>query len=212
MIDCAGGASANGTNIRQYTSNNSNAQRRKLKSAGNGYFTFMCKCNEKMADVAGGTAANRTNIQIYQPNGSAAQKFKLVATAAVKKNSGSNGSTASSKPSSELLFPLKGSIKTCSKAKTNGYRYGYKESAGTPVYAPADGEVVFRQTYSTRYKKLASYGNNFIFTSSDGKYEIKCAHISKFEDADLKYKSSLSYPCSASEYKCKTVNPGKKEK
>ncbi len=208
-VDCAGGASSNGTNIQQYTSNHSCAQRWKLKSAGNGYVSFICKCNGKMADVSGGVAANRTNIQIYQPNGSTAQKFKLVKTAALG-NTGNHGGAVSPKPSSDLLFPLKGNIRTSSGAKTNGYRCDYKASAGTPVYAPADGKVTFRQTYSVRYGKLASYGNHFIFTSSDGKYEVKCAHLSQFHDVSLKYKSSLPYPCSASKYSCKTVNLGKK--
>ena len=49
-----------------------------------------------------------------------------------------------SKTSSELLFPLKGNIRvTGSSAETGGYKCDYKASAGTAVYAPADGRVVF---------------------------------------------------------------------
>lgn len=111
---------------------------------------------------------------------------------------------------SAFLYPMKGKITISSNAKTNGFNCDYKASSGTPVYAPADGKVVFRQTYSTSYKKLASYGNNIVFTSGDGVYEVKCAHLSSFNGISCKYTSSLAYPCGASKYKCNTIICGTK--
>ncbi|MGN0164473.1 MAG: M23 family metallopeptidase [Candidatus Ornithomonoglobus sp.] len=105
-----------------------------------------------------------------------------------------------------LLYPLKGNITvTQSSAKTNGYYCDYSAATGTPLYAPADGTVNFIQSYSTTYKKLASYGNHIEFTSSDGQYKVKCAHLSKFNGVSLKYTQSLAYPCGVDEYKCSTI-------
>ncbi len=105
-----------------------------------------------------------------------------------------------------LLYPLKGrSIEWSSSAKTNGQRCDYIAPSGTPLYAPADGTVQFRQSYSTSYGKLASYGNNIVFTSSDGQYYVLCAHLSKFNGVQPKYTSSLSYPCGTSRYRCQTI-------
>lgn len=112
-------------------------------------------------------------------------------------------------PSGGMLFPLKGSINvTPSSAKTKGYYCDYKATSNTPVYAPADGTVNFRQSYAVNYGKLASYGNNFIFTSSDGQYKVTCAHLNSFNNVSLKYNQSLSYPCSSSKYKCTTISLG----
>lgn len=104
-----------------------------------------------------------------------------------------------------LYYPLKGSITRSSSVKTNGYYCDYKASSGTPIYAPADGTVKFQQSYSTKYKKLASYGNQILFTSGNGQYTVRCAHLSKFNGVSPKYTSSLSYPCSSSKYACSTV-------
>lgn len=113
--------------------------------------------------------------------------------------------------STDIRFPLKGSITRSSSVKTNGYYCDYKASAGTPIYAPANGTVTLRQSYAINYKKLASYGNNLVFTSSDGVYTMTMAHLSSF-DSNLphqpQYTSSLSYPCSASQYSCRTISLG----
>ena len=106
-----------------------------------------------------------------------------------------------------FLYPLKGrNIEWSSTLKTNGQRCDYVAPSGTPLYAPADGTVQFMQTYSTTYKKLASYGNQILFTSSDGTYTVRCAHLSSFNGVSLKYTSSLSYPCGTSKYKCETIS------
>ncbi|MGN0182074.1 MAG: M23 family metallopeptidase [Candidatus Ornithomonoglobus sp.] len=138
-----------------------------------------------------------TNYNVMYTAKSGKRAYKLAYT--------SSNPTPTSTPISTLLYPLKGSITTSSTTKTNGYYCDYKASAGTPLYAPADGTVKFMQSYSTTYKKLASYGNNIEFTSSDGQYRVRCAHLSKFNGVSLKYTQSLAYPCSASKYKCSTI-------
>ena len=104
-----------------------------------------------------------------------------------------------------FYYPLEGSITRSSSVKTNGYYCDYVASSGTPVYAPCDGTVQFCQSYAVNYNKLASYGNNFIFTSSNGVYKVRGAHLSSFNGVSLKYTSSLTYPCSASTYSCSTI-------
>ncbi len=110
-----------------------------------------------------------------------------------------------SKPTNTLLYPLKGSITRSSSVKTNGYYCDYVASSGTALYAPSNGTVAFKQCYATSYGKLASYGNYIDFTSSDGTYTVRCAHLSGFNGVVLQYTSSLSYPCGASKYTCKSI-------
>ncbi len=119
--------------------------------------------------------------------------------------SNSVNNNQSSNNNQSLRFPLKGSITTSSSVKTNGQYCDYKAAAGTPIYAPCDGTVTFYQSYATSYKKLASYGNYFMFTSNNGQYKVKGAHLKSFKDVKLKYTNSMTYPCSASKYKCATV-------
>ena len=106
---------------------------------------------------------------------------------------------------SGFRYPLKGSISRSSSVKTNGFYCDYVASSGTPVYAPCEGTVQFCQSYAVNYSKLASYGNHFIFTSSNGVYKVKGAHLSSFNNVTLTYISSLSYPCSATTYSCSTI-------
>ena len=118
--------------------------------------------------------------------------------------SGYNSVKGSAVPAG-YLSPLKGTLTRSSACKTNGQYCDYKASAGTPIYAPADGTVQFRQTYAVKYNKLSSYGNNIFFTSSDGTVTVLMAHLKSFNNVSLRYTSSLSYPCSASSYSSKTV-------
>ena len=76
-LDVAGGSSARGTNVWQYTPNSSNAQKwRPVGSAG--VFYFKSALGNIALDVSAAQAAVGTNIQVYTVNKSSAQKFKLV--------------------------------------------------------------------------------------------------------------------------------------
>lgn len=109
-----------------------------------------------------------------------------------------------------LLYPLKGrAIENSSTLITNGQRCDYRAPSGTPIYAPADGTVQFRQSYAIAERKLASYGNNIVFTSRDGQYYVLCAHLSKFNGVELKYTISCPFPCGSGtgkgKYRCNTI-------
>jgi murein DD-endopeptidase MepM/ murein hydrolase activator NlpD len=154
----------------------------------------------KYLNVYGGKAGNGVNIQQYYDDKTASMSFAFNSTS-IKTNP---TPTPTSTPSG-FLYPLKGSITRSSSVKTNGYYCDYKASAGTPIYAPANGTVYFKQSYAVNYSKLASYGNNIYFESSDGVYTVRCAHLSSFNNVSLKYTASLAYPCSAGKYTCKTI-------
>ncbi len=104
------------------------------------------------------------------------------------------------KLSSELLFPLEGKITKSSNVKTNGFYCDYKTGESVPVYAPADGTVVYKQAYRNRsVKKLSSYGNYIEFISNDDAYKVKCCHLKSFNGVETKIKTSLPYKCSGSD-------------
>ena len=195
-------ANGNGDGANLYTDvwNGSDSQLFRLVNAGNGSYHIFAKVGNNLNfDCAGGGKSDGNNVQLWTTGDSAWHKWRFVSV--------SLNPTPTPTPNG-LLFPLKGSITTSSNVKTKGYNCDYRAPSGTPVYAPTDGTVNFRQSYAVNYGKLASYGNNFVFTSSDGQYKITCAHLSSFNNVGLRYSQSLSYPCSASKYKCSTISLG----
>ena len=78
VLDVAGGKSANGTNVWQYSWNGSPAQLWKIAENNDGTLTFHLAINSSFAlDLKGAKAANKQKIQIYKGNGSKAQKWVL---------------------------------------------------------------------------------------------------------------------------------------
>lgn len=76
-LDVAGAGMTNGTNICQYQSNGTDAQRWIIKENGDGTYSIVSKLNGLYLDVAGAMIKDGGNIQVYQGNGSPAQKFKF---------------------------------------------------------------------------------------------------------------------------------------
>lgn len=76
-VDVSGGSSASGTNIQQYTVNNSDAQLWQFRDAGDGYF-FIYSALGTCMDVYDDGSSNGTNVWAYRPNSTNAQKFRLV--------------------------------------------------------------------------------------------------------------------------------------
>ena len=154
-------------------------------------------------------SSSNTSIASVNASGKVTAKKAGKTTITVATKDGGHKASATitvKKADNKLYFPLKGKIVRSSNCKTNKQYCDYKAAQGTPVYAPADGKVVFRQTYSTKYKKLVSYGNSIYFTSSDGKYTVLCAHLKKFNGVPLTYTKSMSYPCPYNKKNCKTIN------
>ena len=106
-------------------------------------------------------------------------------------NSGTNTST-------RLHTPIADGAKFSRKTSDNGW-YGYHDinrnvSSKTPVYAMTDGTAYFYQ-YNTN-GRLRSYGNYVKFVSSDGQYEVRYAHLSRFNGMPTRITTDSAYPCS----------------
>lgn len=76
VLDVNGGVSANGTNVQQYDSNGTYAQKWIAVKNSDGSYTFQSALAENaVLDVNGGSSANGTNVQLYTSNGTNAQKW-----------------------------------------------------------------------------------------------------------------------------------------
>ena len=76
-LDVANGATANGTNIQQWSFNGCNAQKFKLVSDGKGYYSILTGASnyQSCVDVNSGSDANGTNIEQWKYTGRSMQKF-----------------------------------------------------------------------------------------------------------------------------------------
>ena len=143
----------------------------------------------------GGTAATGTPL-VLQKKQTFQQGFNLVSVSVSGSSSSNSSSSSAASSVSGLMFPLKGSITRSSDLKTNGFYCDYKTGGSVPVYAPADGTVVYKQTVHDG--KLMSYGNWIEFTSADGVYVIRMAHLDSFNGVALTIPSTQTKKVSAS--------------
>lgn len=80
-IDVKGGASANGTNIQLYTSNNSDAQKWKITyNSDTDDYNIINALSKKALDVNAAGVKDGTNIQLWDSNKTCAQRWKIVRT------------------------------------------------------------------------------------------------------------------------------------
>ncbi len=79
-LDVDGGATANGTNIQQWTYNGYASQQFSLVSVGNGYYAIktVCSGGKQALDVWARGTADGTNIATYEYGGGINQHFKFV--------------------------------------------------------------------------------------------------------------------------------------
>ena len=76
VLDVNGGVSANGTNVQQYDSNGTYAQKWIAVKNSDGSYTFQSALAEnKVLDVSGASTSNGANVQLYAANGTNAQKW-----------------------------------------------------------------------------------------------------------------------------------------
>ena len=81
-LDVKGGNFASSSNVQVYTSNDSAAQRFRLRStsadvANGTYFIRMASRSNSVLDVSGGSSADGANVQIWQNNDTGAQKWNF---------------------------------------------------------------------------------------------------------------------------------------
>ena len=78
MLDVANGQTERGTNVWQWASNSTDAQKWVISKTTDGYYNIISKSSGINLEVAGGKNLNGTNIQINFANNARNQKFKLI--------------------------------------------------------------------------------------------------------------------------------------
>lgn len=76
-LDAADGSVSNGTNIRQYDANGTDAQKFRFTKKGDSW-VITCYKGGKALDVANASAENGANVWEYRKNGSTAQNWSLI--------------------------------------------------------------------------------------------------------------------------------------
>ena len=72
VTDVMGASTANGARVQLYSSNNTNAQKYRFESIGNGTYKIINANSGKVLDVAGGSTANGAALQQYTSNNTVA--------------------------------------------------------------------------------------------------------------------------------------------
>ena len=82
-LDITNGSTTDGTNVQQWELNGSDAQKFKLVSDGNGYYSVLTGASnyQSSLDVLNGNTSNGTNIEQWKYWGGDMQKFKLIEVA-----------------------------------------------------------------------------------------------------------------------------------
>lgn len=77
VTDVTSASTANGARVQLYSSNNTNAQKYRFESIGNGTYKIVNVNSGKMLDVAGGSTANGAALQQYTNNNTVAQQWTV---------------------------------------------------------------------------------------------------------------------------------------
>ena len=77
VTDVTGASMANGARVQLYSSNNTNAQKYRFESIGNGTYKIINANSGKVLDVAGGSTANGAALQQYTSNNTVAQQWTV---------------------------------------------------------------------------------------------------------------------------------------
>ena len=77
VTDVTSASTANGARVQLYSSNNTNAQKYRFESIGNGTYKIINANSGKVLDVAGGSTANGAALQQYTSNNTAAQQWTV---------------------------------------------------------------------------------------------------------------------------------------
>ena len=77
VTDVTGASTANGARVQLYSSNNTNAQKYRFESIGNGTYKIINANSGKVLDVSGGSTANGAALQQYTSNNTVAQQWTM---------------------------------------------------------------------------------------------------------------------------------------
>lgn len=77
VTDVTSASTVNGARVQLYSSNNTNAQKYRFESIGNGTYKIVNANSGKVLDVAGGSTANGAALQQYTSNNTVAQQWTV---------------------------------------------------------------------------------------------------------------------------------------
>lgn len=77
VTDVTSASTANGARVQLYSSNNTNAQKYRFESIGNGTYKIVNVNSGKVLDVSGGSTANGAALQQYTSNNTVAQQWTV---------------------------------------------------------------------------------------------------------------------------------------
>lgn len=77
VTDVTSASTANGARVQLYSSNNTNAQKYRFESIGNGTYEIVNVNSGKVLDVSGGSTANGAALQQYTNNNTVAQQWTV---------------------------------------------------------------------------------------------------------------------------------------
>ena len=77
VTDVTGASTANGVRVQLYSSNNTNAQKYRFESIGNGTYKIINANSGKVLDVSSGSTANGAALQQYTSNNTVAQQWTV---------------------------------------------------------------------------------------------------------------------------------------
>lgn len=77
VTDVTSASTANGARVQLYSSNNTNAQKYRFESIGNGTYKIINANSGKVLDVSGGSTANGAALQQYTNNNTVAQQWTV---------------------------------------------------------------------------------------------------------------------------------------
>lgn len=77
VTDVTSASTANGARVQLYSSNNTNAQKYRFESIGNGTYKIINVNSGKVLDVSGGSTANGAALQQYTNNNTVAQQWTV---------------------------------------------------------------------------------------------------------------------------------------
>ena len=77
VTDVTSASTANGARVQLYSSNNTNAQKYRFESIGNGTYKIVNINSGKMLDVSSGSTANGASLQQYTSNNTVAQQWTV---------------------------------------------------------------------------------------------------------------------------------------
>lgn len=141
-----------GTNVWQYSSNNSDAQKWKIQKNSDNTYSLISKASGLYLDIYAGQIKNGSNIQIYSGNDTNAQKFVLESL------------TTNQKTINDGIYAIKSALNT--NYGLDVEKVSKDDGANIQIYKY---EGLDNQKFEVKY-------------NNDGYYTIKAVHSNKVLD------------------------------